>query len=500
MGFTGVDEVIEALADESSFTAWTAKDLGLPEFDYAAGADEHSLAYAAEIAKAQSAVGTEESIVTGLATIDSGKVVLVLGNFDFLAGSVGRRACQFVIAAFNRAAKLGLPVFASPASGGTRMQEGTPAFVLMIDVANAVRRFRANGQPLVVWLRNPTTGGVMATWGSLGSVTFAEPGALTGFLGPRVYEVLHGEKFPAGIQTSEHLAEVGVIDGVIELDQLADAVSPLLRLRMRKEVPAAGAPVGALPATTEPAWDKVQRTRLRQRPSARDVIAANLTDTVGLKGTTTGERSEAITVTIGRWHGLAVVVIAQDRIAQEFGHGLTGVSLRVARRGIALAQELRLPIVTLIETAGAELSVAAEESALAGEIARTLAELSGAEVPTISVVLGMGCGGAALAMLPADTVLAAESAWVSPLPLEGASVIRYRTADRAGEMAERQQITAIELAERGVVDQVIPEGDEARDLPANVGIAVTNALTELTQHDGWLAKRQARYSGGLDVH
>ena len=115
-------------------------------------------------------------------------------------------------------------------------------------------------------------------------------------------------------------------------------------------------------------------------------------------------------------------------------------ALRMARRGFALAVELRLPLITIVDTAGAELSVAAEQGGLAGEIARCLSELTTLPVPTVSVLLGMGCGGGALALLPADRVVAAAHAWVSPLPLEGASVIRYRTPDRAADMARSQRL------------------------------------------------------------
>ena len=92
------------------------------------------------------------------------------------------------------------------------MQEGTPAFVQMVRISAAVAAHKAAGLPYLVYLRHPTTGGVMASWGSLGHVTVAEPGALVGFLGPRVYEALYGRPFPEGVQTSENLYAHGIID------------------------------------------------------------------------------------------------------------------------------------------------------------------------------------------------------------------------------------------------------------------------------------------------
>ena len=132
------------------------------------------------------------------------------------------------------------------------MQEGTAAFVLMADVAAAVNRFRAGGNPLFVWLRNPTTGGVMATWGSLGTVTFGEPDALAGFLGPRVFEMLSGEQFPTGVQQTNNLAEHGVIDGVVALPELRQWVSAVLQVTQSSDtVDANGAPATPEVVTAE---------------------------------------------------------------------------------------------------------------------------------------------------------------------------------------------------------------------------------------------------------
>src|SRR4029453_18949584 len=119
-----------------------------------------------------------------------------------------------------RATAEGLPVVASPASGGTRMQEGTVAFLQMVKITAALAAHRAAGLPYLVYLRHPTTGGVFASFGSLGHVSAAQPGALIGFLGPRVYEALYGTPFPAGVQTAENLFRHGLVDAVVEPDQL----------------------------------------------------------------------------------------------------------------------------------------------------------------------------------------------------------------------------------------------------------------------------------------
>ncbi|KOG88576.1 hypothetical protein ADK38_19045, partial [Streptomyces varsoviensis] len=121
-----------------------------------------------------------------------------------------------------------LPLLAAPASGGTRMQEGTVAFLQMVKVAAAITDHKGAGLPYLVYLRHPTTGGVLASWGSLGHLTAAEPGALIGFLGPRVHEALYGEPFPPGVQVAEHLLAHGLIDAVLPAGELADIAARAL--------------------------------------------------------------------------------------------------------------------------------------------------------------------------------------------------------------------------------------------------------------------------------
>jgi acetyl-CoA carboxylase carboxyl transferase subunit beta len=125
-----------------------------------------------------------------------------------------------------------------------------------------------------------------------------------------------------------------------------------------------------------------------------------------------------------------------------------------------LANELGLPLVSVVDTPGAELSPAAEEGAVAGEIARCIGSMATMSVPTVSVLLGQGCGGGALALLPADVVVAAENAWLSPLPPEGASAIVHGDVDHAAEMAEQQRVGAIDLHENGTVHHLVPEPED----------------------------------------
>jgi acetyl-CoA carboxylase beta subunit len=155
----GAQSLIDIVLDQDSWQCWDET----PEQIAAPGS-----AYAHELVMAREKAGTDESLVTGSGHIDGRPVALVVGEFGFLAGSIGHAASKRLVQAVERATRDRLPLFAAPASGGTRMQEGTPAFVGMVKVAAAVTQHRQSGLPYVVYLRNPTTGGVFASWGSLG--------------------------------------------------------------------------------------------------------------------------------------------------------------------------------------------------------------------------------------------------------------------------------------------------------------------------------------------
>lgn len=450
-----------AALDEGSFVSWDRDPLTLPV----------SESYARELADARAATGRDEAVLTGEGRIAGRRVAVVVCEFGFLGGSIGVAAAERITAAVERATAERLPLLASPSSGGTRMQEGTVAFLQMVKIAAAVRLHKRAHLPYLVYLRNPTTGGVFASWGSLGHVTVAEPGALIGFLGPRVYQLLYGEPFPAGIQTAENLQRHGVIDGVVALDELRATLDRALRVIADPPEPlTARRPAEPIPDV--PAWDSVVASRRPDRPGVRHLLRHGATDRVLLSGAGGGEAATTL-LALARFNGQPVVVLGQQRVAG----GLVGpASLREARRGMALAAELRLPLVLLIDAAGPALSAEAEEGGLAGQIAQCLAELVTLDTPTVSVLLGQGSGGPALAMVPADRVLAALHGWLAPLPPEGASAIVFRDTSHAPELAAAQGIRSADLLASGIVDAVVPEHPDAADEPVAFSRRLSRAI------------------------
>jgi len=462
-------ELLEAVVDPGSFVSWDAE----PEQP---GLSEE---YARDLAKARERSGADESVITGAGLIRGRRVALIVSEFSFLAGSIGHAAAQRIVAAVERATAEGLPLLAGPASGGTRMQEGTLAFLSMVKITGAVRAHRQAGLPYLVYLRHPTTGGVMASWGSLGHINVAEPGALLGFLGPRVYQALYGEAFPENVQVAENLFNKGLIDGVVEPRDLADLVgraldilAPAAPLPPR---PAAPDTVNVRPSSVD-AWTSIGLSRRPRRPDLRQLLKFGAGDALPLNGTGQGEKDPGLLLALARFGTQSCIVLGHARPLRKDAAGMGPGSLREARRGMKLAEELRLPLLTVIDTAGAALSQEAEEGGLAGEIARSLHELIGLESPSVSVLLGQGAGGGALALLPADRTIAAQHSWLSPLPPEGASAIVHRTTEFAPAMAQAQGVNVAALYANGLVDHIVDERGDASLEPREFCVRMAQAI------------------------
>jgi acetyl-CoA carboxylase carboxyl transferase subunit beta len=319
--------------------------------------------------------------------------------------------------------------------------------------------------------------------GSAGDLTSAEPGAMVGFLGPRAFTAITGQVFPPGIQTAENLLARGVIDAIVSWEDLRDRWATILRLWTDRVVaprdaelgPAGGAgdatpgvagagrarasraSVPGAPESATQLWGYVESSRLADRVDSEQFMAAHLVDTVVIPGTMRGEVAQGAVVALGRLDGIPVVVAGTtDR---RSGEPLTVGGLRTVRRGIALAQQWGLPVVTIVDTLGAQLSVEGEQSGIAGEISRVMLDLVSARTPTVALLLGAGTGGAALALLATDRIVAGSHTWVSPLAPEGAAAIRHGGTHDPAQIAWDQRIGAHALAELGFIDRVVRESD-----------------------------------------
>ncbi|MEV7600793.1 carboxyl transferase domain-containing protein [Kitasatospora sp. NPDC089797] len=523
---TGTDTALTAhqliglLVDPGGFDSWDEPPAAPP-------ADP---GYRASLDRARERTGLDEAVLTGRGLVHGRPVALVASEFRFLGGSIGVATAERITRAVERATAERLPLLALPVSGGTRMQEGSAAFLCMLRITAAVQAHRAAGLPYLSYLRNPTMGGVFASWGTLGQLVLAEPGARLGFLGPRVYEELRGVELPPDVQRAETLAGNGLVDAVVPPQELRELLRRTLTVlgttpplppaaplssgpasappSPRPAGPDAATPDAAAPNVTTPdaaaadagtpdAWDSVRRTRRPDRPGTRELLRRTAEELVLLDAP--GGRDGALVRALAVLGGHPVLVVGQERRSAAHERPFTAADLRAVRRSARLAEELGLPLVTVVDTAGAELSARAEREGIAVEIAHCLTTLLALRTPVLAVLLGQGSGGGALALLPADRVLAAGHAWLAPLPPEGASAIVHRDGAHAAELARSQGIDAHRLAEVGLVDEVVDELPDAAEEPAafcaRLGGAVVRALGELSATGGTerLAARALRH-------
>lgn len=353
-------------------------------------------------------------------------------------------------------------------------------------------------------------GGVFASWALQAHITVGEPDALLGFLGPKVYAALTGEEFPAGIQTAEHLHDHGILDAVLERSAFRDYAARFLRLwdlgRRTAQCPlplssaATTDPGGTPPTMSANAWSAVEKTRESSRPGVSELLSSAASEVHLLSPAGPPRSAGTIRTALANFGGLPAVLVGTDRRLAATGASLSTGAFAAARRAMDLAENLRLPLVTVIDTAGAELSAQAEEDGIAREISRTLSRMLELRTPTVAVLLGEGTGGGALALFPADRVIAASSAWLAPLPPEGASAIRYGDTAHAAEIATSQRVSAACMLEDGLVDETFPEEPHDRggspEFLEHLGHGIAIALADTAQLSAEirLRRRELKYS------
>lgn len=214
----------ELLLDEGSFIEYDAE---LRASDPLGFVDQKP--YPERVAAATRKSGANDALLSGEGKLEGRAVELVVFRFEFLGGSMGSVVGEKLARAIERAAEAKRPLIILSASGGARMQEGTLSLMQMAKSVSAIRLLHEAGVPFISYLRNPTTGGVSASFAFLGDVNFAEPGALIGFAGPRVIEQTIRQKLPEGFQRAEFLLEHGMLDAIVPRLELRARIAQTLR-------------------------------------------------------------------------------------------------------------------------------------------------------------------------------------------------------------------------------------------------------------------------------
>ena len=460
-------ERIELLADTDSFTEY---DHGLTAVDRLAFVD--SIAYTDRLTVAAEKTGLADAARYGTATMAGLPVVLAALDFGFMGGSMGAVVGEKVARAAELAMATGTPLIVCSASGGARMQEGIFSLMQMAKTASALHRLAAAGVPYISVLCDPTYGGVSASFASLGDVVIAEPGARAGFAGPQVIEQTIRQKLPQGFQRAEFLLAAGHIDMVVPRAELALTLARIVRFHARTAVPFEEAEADSAPADPvadradaapgEP-WATVQLARDPGRPHLGEHIERIFEDFIELRGDRWREDDPSIVSGLALLDGAAVVVIGHrkgrgtaESVARNFGMPHPS-GYRKAARLMRYAEQFGVPVVSFVDTPGAYPGIRAEEENQSRAIAENLALLAGLRVPVVSVVLGEGGSGGALALGVCDRLLMLANTTYSVISPEGCATILFRDAKRAPEAAQALRLTAPDLYGYGIVDELIPE-------------------------------------------
>lgn len=441
--------------------------------------------YEEKIADLQEKTKLHEAVTVGKCMVNGLETVLGVCDARFLMGSMGYVVGEKITRAFERATEEKLPVVLFTSSGGARMQEGIVSLMQMAKTSAAIRKHSEAGLFYLPVLTDPTTGGVTASFAMLGDVILAEPGALIGFAGPRVIAQTIGQKLPEGFQRAEFLVEKGIIDGVVERQELKETVWKLLNIHQDalqyihygdtqnvENLPESRNSRGKAAGCDKKeltAWERVEISRSKERPTTLSYVQQVFDDFLELHGDRAFRDDGAVIGGIAMFGGQPVTVIGQQKgknvkenIYRNFGMA-SPEGYRKALRLMKQAEKFGRPVVTFVDTPGAACGIEAEERGQGEAIARNLLEMSGIQTPMVSILIGEGGSGGALGLAVTDEVWMMENATYSILSPEGFASILWKDGKRAKEASEVMKITAKDLKKLQIIEKVIREPEPANE-------------------------------------
>ncbi|MEU4665611.1 acetyl-CoA carboxylase, carboxyltransferase subunit beta, partial [Micromonospora chalcea] len=449
---------VAQLADPDSFTPLPDRAVRVDPIEFV-----DALPYPHRLGAARAATGLDEAVLCGTARVGGHPVALAVMDFRFLGGSLGCAVGELITRTAERALADDVPLVLVTASGGARMQEGALSLMQMATVSQALAGMREAGLLTVSVVTDPTYGGVAASFATNTDLVLAESGARLGFAGPRVIRQVTGATLPEGFQTAEYLLRHGQVDMVVPRHALRGRLAALLAAAHSGRRAPAGAPAPRpAPAVSTVAaapdrdpWETVRTARHPGRPTTLDYLETAFDGFVELHGDRLGADCPAVVGGIARLDGRPVMVIGHQKghttaelVTRNFGMA-SPAGHRKALRLMRLAARLRLPVVTLVDTPGADPGVTAEQQGQAAAIAENILALTVLPTPVVAVVTGEGGSGGALALAVADRVLMLEHAVYSVISPEGCAAILWPDSSAAPQAARALGLTGADLCRLG---------------------------------------------------
>ena len=487
---------IEMLVDDGSFIEWNktmpiSNPLDFPDYE-------------TKLEEERQKSKLNEAVVTGEATIGNVRTAIAVCDARFMMSSMGRVVGEKITAAVEKATEEKMPIIIFSCSGGARMQEGMISLMQMAKTSAALKRHHEAGQLFISFLTDPTMGGVSASFAMLGDIILAEPKALIGFAGPRVIAQTIGTKLPEGFQSAEFLLEHGFIDAIVERSEQRSVLKKILRAHTSgfKKVARQESQDENIEKVAEKrqkvkapktAWDSVLLSRRPDRPTAKDYIDRMFSFFLELHGDRLSGDDGAIVGGIANYYGKPVMVVAEQKGKSIKENKIRNFGMpnpsgyRKVLRLMKHANKFNMPIICIVDTPGAFCGIEAEEKGQAEAIARALFEMSDMTVPILSVVIGEGGSGGALALAVANEVWMLEHSIYSILSPEGFASILYKDAKKSKEAAEVMKITSKELLGLGVIDRVIKE-----DIPLTVDTMDTVIEEMVSNMDDFFEKNSSK--------
>lgn len=470
---------ISMIADKDTFTQWDTDINESNPCDYDG--------YEEKLIELKRKTNLDEAVITGVCDIAGIKTVIGVCDTRFLMGSMGEVVGEKLTRAVEKATDMRLPVIIFTCSGGARMQEGIVSLMQMAKISAALKKHDEAGLLYITVLTDPTTGGVTASFAMLGDIILAEPGALIGFAGPRVIKQTIGQELPEGFQRAEFLVEHGFVDAIVKREELKDTLANLLKVHntdisdkkdyIKKYLTYLNNIYSSKIDINEErkaeaekqifndydAWKKVEIARSSERPVTLDYINKMTKNFMELHGDRCFGDDSAIVGGIATFGHMPVTVIGhmkgkttKENISRNFGMP-NPEGYRKALRLMKQAEKFNRPVICFIDTPGAFCGIGAEERGQGEAIARNLYEMSSLKVPVLSIVIGEGGSGGALALGVANEVWMLENSVYSILSPEGYASILWKDAGKAKEAAKAMKLTAKDLYEAGIIEKIIPE-------------------------------------------
>ncbi|MQG65230.1 MAG: acetyl-CoA carboxylase carboxyl transferase subunit beta, partial [SAR202 cluster bacterium] len=450
----------------------------------------------------QNRTGLTEAAVAGKCRIGDVETMLIVLDFGFMGGTMGSVVGEKVSMAFENAARRGIPAVAVVSGGGVRIQEGVLSLMQMAKTVTAANRLRDGEVPFIVVLANPSTGQAYASFANLADVILAEPGSLIGLSPLRTLREVSKTPLPLDAHTAEAHVGHGLLDNVVDRENLQPRIASILQI-LTAQKHAKSNHKNLLKSEPEECdevepWEAMTAARNSERPQASSYFRSILDPFIELRGDRLNSDDRSVITGIGFMDGLAVAVIGQQRRTLDEGerYHVFPDGLRKAQRLIDLASRFKLPLVTLIDTQGADPGLEAEEQGIGNAIARTLSSMLTVPTPMVSVVIGEGGSEGALALGLSDRILMQQFAIYSPISVNHTLGAAHHDHMLDREAAEALMLTAHDCLELGIADEVVPEPDGGSHVDPHEASAVlqTAILTNIFQlskmSEGKLLKRR----------